>query len=111
MYAQVGEYTKWVQTLAIAEIFHILLGLNRSSLVTSVIQVSSRILLVWGVCDKFDQPKMSPGYTSMLIAWSVTEVVRYTYYVVNLLKGQSGLLTWARYVTVSDGQVDGREWG
>jgi len=36
----------------------------------------------------------------MLIAWSITEVCRYTYYVVNLSgTGSRGVLNWLRYNT------------
>lgn len=35
----------------------------------------------------------------MLIAWGVTEVCRYAYYVVNLSRATSGFLTWLRYNT------------
>ena len=34
----------------------------------------------------------------MLVAWSVTEVIRYAYFVFNLQgKGVPGVLTWLRY--------------
>lgn len=48
----------------------------------------------------FNAPKESPAYTSMVIAWSLTEVARYTYYVVNLCKKTSPMLTWLRYVAI-----------
>jgi len=94
-----GDYTKWVQTLAVLEIVHIVLGLLRSSLPTTVLQVASRLLLVWGVCDRYAAPQQSNAYTSMLVAWSITEVCRYTYYVVNLSGGSGGVLNWLRYNT------------
>jgi len=88
-----------VQTLAVLEIVHIVLGLLRSSLPTTVLQVASRLLLVWGVCDRYAAPQQSNAYTSMLVAWSITEVCRYTYYVVNLSGGSGGVLNWLRYNT------------
>jgi very-long-chain (3R)-3-hydroxyacyl-CoA dehydratase len=102
IHASVGTYTKWVQTLAILEVFHIALGLIKASLPTTVIQVSSRLLLVWGVCNQFSAPQHSAAYASMLIAWGITEVCRYTYYVVNLSSangGAGGILNWLRYNT------------
>ncbi|KAI5807049.1 tyrosine phosphatase-like protein [Geopyxis carbonaria] len=99
IHAAVGEYTKWVQTLAVLEIVHISAGLLKSSLPTTVLQVASRLLLVWGVCDRFAGSASSTAYSSMLIAWSVTEVARYSYYVVNLLRATSGVLSWLRYNT------------
>jgi very-long-chain (3R)-3-hydroxyacyl-CoA dehydratase len=52
---------------------------------TTLMQVSSRLLLVWGVVDLYpDATARSAWYSSMLIAWSVTEVIRYGYFVMNL---------------------------
>lgn len=99
VYGGVGEYTKLTQTLALLEIVHIALGLLRSSLITTVIQVASRILLVWGVANLFEAPRESLAYSTMLIAWSVTEVCRYSYYVTNIVGRTPGFLTWLRYNT------------
>ncbi|KAL0640789.1 hypothetical protein Q9L58_000096 [Maublancomyces gigas] len=99
VYASVGEYTKWTQTLALLEIVHIVLGLLRSSLPTTIVQVSSRILLVWGITNLFEAPQVSLAYSSMLVAWSVTEVYRYSYYVTNIMGRTPRFLTWLRYNT------------
>lgn len=99
VYGGVGEYTKLTQTLALLEIVHIVLGLLRSSLFTTIVQVSSRILLVWGVANLFEAPQESLAYSTMLIAWSITEVYRYSYYVTNILGRTPGFLTWLRYNT------------
>ncbi|KAL7267320.1 hypothetical protein RUND412_010099 [Rhizina undulata] len=97
--AGVGDYTRWTQTLALLEIVHIVLGLLKSSLATTVLQVSSRILLVWGIAYLFQAPQESLAYSSMLIAWSVTEVCRYSYYVTNIIGKTPGYLNWLRYNT------------
>jgi very-long-chain (3R)-3-hydroxyacyl-CoA dehydratase len=60
-------------------------------------QVASRILLVWGVVDRFPDLAKSAGYSSMLIAWSVTEVVRYSYFVFTLSGFSPAFITWLRY--------------
>lgn len=74
-------------------------GLLRSSLFTTIVQVSSRILLVWGIANLFEAPQVSLAYSSMLVAWSVTEVYRYSYYVTNILGRTPRFLTWLRYNT------------
>lgn len=119
VYAGVGEYTKWTQTLALLEIAHIALGilpriylhshscitdsvslgLLRSSLFTTIVQVSSRILLVWGIANRFEAPQTSLAYSSMLVAWSVTEVYRYSYYMTNIMGRTPRFLKWLRYNT------------
>ncbi|MCJ1442981.1 MAG: hypothetical protein MMC23_003478 [Stictis urceolatum] len=94
----VGTFARWVQTLAVLEIVHSALGLVRSPLSTTFLQVFSRILLVWGIVYPFPlQTSPSPFYSSMLIAWSVTEVVRYAFFVQNLRGTVPPALVWLRY--------------
>ncbi|KAF4121292.1 very-long-chain (3R)-3-hydroxyacyl-CoA dehydratase [Geosmithia morbida] len=97
----VGEWTKWTQTGALLEVLHSLLGIVRAPLMTTVMQVASRILLVWGVVHPFPEVALSTNfYSSMLIAWSVTEVIRYSFFAFSLSLGSTpGLLTWLRYNT------------
>ncbi|PNS19197.1 hypothetical protein CAC42_2374 [Sphaceloma murrayae] len=64
-------------------------------------QVASRIFLVWGVVHPFQADTVfSVGYSTMLLAWSITEVIRYTFFVINLSTGEvPGFLLWLRYNT------------
>jgi very-long-chain (3R)-3-hydroxyacyl-CoA dehydratase len=54
-YVVVGRAVAIVQTAAVLEILHVLSGLVRSPLPTAVIQVYSRLFLVWGVVQKYEQ--------------------------------------------------------
>ncbi len=56
MYPKTGELTKWVQTGALLEILHAVLGFVRSPVGTTATQVFSRIMLVWGVMHLFPKP-------------------------------------------------------
>lgn len=60
-------------------------------------QVASRLLLVWPVVNVFPGLAVSPAYSSMLVAWSVTEVIRYSYFAMSLSGFQP--MTWLRYNT------------
>lgn len=62
-------------------------------------QVASRILLVWGVTYPFPELAASPAYTTMLLAWSVTEVIRYSYFGMNVAASPPDALVWLRYNT------------
>lgn len=62
-------------------------------------QVSSRLLLVWGIVFRLPFLAQSPVYSSMLIAWSVTETIRYSYFVVTLSGYSPSFITWLRYNT------------
>ncbi|KAI6709512.1 hypothetical protein JHW43_007963 [Diplocarpon mali] len=104
VYPGVGRFTKWTQTLAVLEVVHAATGTS-PILNSQVLQQSannflpSRLLLVWGIIFQFPFLAKSAGYSSMLIAWSVTEVVRYSYFVFTLSGYSPGLISWLRYNT------------
>ncbi len=66
---------------------------------TTALQVASRILLVWGVVAPFPFLAKSAAYSSMLMAWSVTEVIRYSFFTLSLSGLLPGFLSWLRYNT------------
>ena len=77
-------------------------GLVRSPLPTTVLQVSSRLILVWPILTFHpSSTQQSVFYSTMLLAWSVTEVIRYSYFAISLQTGGSvpEWLTWLRYNT------------
>lgn len=93
-----SDFARWVQTGALLEIVHSLLGIVRSPIVTTVIQVSSRILLTWGVTWLFPRSGARHlAFSTMLISWSVTEIIRYSYYASTLKGSIPKWLTWLRY--------------
>ncbi|THY54954.1 PTPLA-domain-containing protein [Aureobasidium pullulans] len=115
----VGEFAKWTQTLALLEVVHAAvvltkqqtrnhvantppsLGIVRAPLFTTLMQVASRILLIWGIVTPFPNTvAFSPIYSTMLIAWSITEVIRYSYFAINLSTGSvPSFWLWLRYNT------------
>ncbi|WVQ79523.1 hypothetical protein IAT38_001622 [Cryptococcus sp. DSM 104549] len=95
-----GWWTKWTQTLAVLEVVHAGLGWVRSPVGTVASQVASRVWTVWGVVEAAPGVTHdSPLFTTMLFAWSLTEVVRYTFYALSLLSISSPALNWLRYST------------
>lgn len=54
-YARVGPQTAFVQTFAVLEVLHVLLGWVKSPLATAGMQVSSRLFLIWGVTEQFPE--------------------------------------------------------
>eukprot|EP01059_Diplonema_ambulator_P007541 TRINITY_DN17001_c0_g3_i1.p1 TRINITY_DN17001_c0_g3~~TRINITY_DN17001_c0_g3_i1.p1 ORF type:complete len:739 (+),score=296.22 TRINITY_DN17001_c0_g3_i1:48-2219(+) len=94
LWAKVGETVTSFQMLAWLEVVHALVGITRSGVMTTFIQVLSRVFVVSvmnAVPAAFEKDVM--WTRMMLFAWSLTEVVRYSYY------GpiQNKLLTWLRY--------------
>ncbi|KAF8210168.1 PTPLA-domain-containing protein [Mycena galopus ATCC 62051] len=96
-YARVGGTVAIVQTCALLEVVHALLGWVRSPLQTTAMQVASRLWIVWGIAQQFDVARTSPLYTSCVLAWSITEVVRYSFYASSLLGYESPVLLYLRY--------------
>lgn len=96
-YLRVGTITAFVQTCALLEVAHSALGWVRSPIITTVMQVASRLYAVWGVTEQFPQVCSNPLYTTMVFAWSVAEVIRYSFYAANLLGYEPYALLYSRY--------------
>ncbi|KAK6953413.1 hypothetical protein Daesc_005717 [Daldinia eschscholtzii] len=110
VYPAVGEFCKWTQTLAGMEVLHSLLGVVRAPFFTTFMQVFSRYAIVWGITGLFPELALGNGsgdayssfaYSSMLVAWGVTEVIRYSYFALSLSSGGQppSILHWLRYHT------------
>lgn len=93
----VGPVVALVQSLAILEVVHAAIGWVRSPVTTTAIQVASRLFMVWGVTERYSQAWTSPFYASMVLAWAITECVRYPFYANQLLNSEGPGLLWARY--------------
>ena len=78
-------------------LIHTQIGLVRAPVATTFLQISSRIILVWVIINPFPYLAKSAWYSSMLIAWSIIEVIRYSYFVCTLSGYNPDLLTWLRY--------------
>ncbi|KAH9818686.1 protein-tyrosine phosphatase-like protein [Melampsora americana] len=85
-----------VQSTALLEILHVALGLVRSGFLTTAMQVASRLVIVWAIIPLFPQAK-SPIYSSMVLAWSLSEIIRYGTYASSLLNYPIRPLLWLRY--------------
>jgi len=81
------------------QVIHSALGFVKSPVSTTAIQVASRLLLCWGICKQFDVPAVREHwlFTTMSVAWSITESIRYAYYGLNLVNIQPYWLLWVRY--------------
>lgn len=93
------KWTTAIQCLAVLEIVHSAIGIVRSPLMTTVMQVASRLLVVIGiwVVLPLAEGNYSPAYLTVHVAWCITEVVRYYYYALNLAGSVPAKLEWLRY--------------
>ncbi|GAB2226126.1 hypothetical protein Droror1_Dr00021918 [Drosera rotundifolia] len=86
------------QTAAILEIAHSLIGLVRSPVSATVPQIASRLFLVWGILYNIPEVRTSVLVSSLVISWSITEVIRYSFFGMKELLGITpSFLTWLRY--------------
>lgn len=85
------------QTLALLELVHSATGLVRSPLVSTTLQVFSRIGMLWAIAFPFDKVHDSSAFKLMTIAWGLVEVPRYAFYAVNLYGKVPYALKWMRY--------------
>ncbi|KAI9480483.1 MAG: tyrosine phosphatase-like protein [Benjaminiella poitrasii] len=91
---------QYVQTAALMEVVHAMLGLVRTPVMTTAMQVASRLFLVWAVNAPLPEIHAHPSFATMVLAWSVAELVRYMYYIFLLSNGGTvvpGIVAWLRY--------------
>lgn len=100
-FARTKNTTTYIQCGAIIEIFNSMFGIVRAPLFTTVAQVASRLLVVIGIFQLVPEAPAAHNtvYITLLIAWSITEVVRYFFYYCNLVlaSGAPKLLILLRY--------------
>ncbi|PRP81633.1 hypothetical protein PROFUN_01140 [Planoprotostelium fungivorum] len=96
LYPSIAEPLNIFQGAAILEVFHSLFGLVSSPILTTAIQIASRVLLI-AVAHAAPQVQSSVFITIMATSWSITEIVRYLFYVLNLYKAVPRFLLWLRY--------------
>lgn len=80
---------------------HSALSIVKSPVSSTIIQVSSRIFVVWAVLYTIGYNSSaifsSYVYVSMVVAWCITECVRYGYYLTSLMNWEIKWLLWCRY--------------
>ena len=92
---------EYCQYSAILEIIHSLLRLVRSSIFATSIQILGRIAIV--AILQYFKSSISIGYLLLSFAWSLIEIIRYSYYILCLIKIEYKSLNipyihiWCRY--------------
>ncbi|XP_076684841.1 3-hydroxyacyl-CoA dehydratase 1 isoform X2 [Andrena cerasifolii] len=101
--ANLWHSVKWpviiFQHAAFLEVMHAAIGLVKSNPALTTFQVLSRVIVVTGVllATPDNYAASSLGLPLALAAWSITEIIRYSYYFMNLIDYTPYLLTWLRY--------------
>lgn len=85
------------QTAALLEIVHSLIGLVPSGVMTTLMQVYSRVFITWAMLEFTPGVSGNLGLLLIAFAWGVTEVVRYSYYFFSLVGSVPYPIKWCRY--------------
>lgn len=97
LYDNLRWWLQVFQTAAFLEIVHAALGMVRSGLFTTLMQVFSRLFVLWGIMEGVTGVTSSTGVLLVSLAWSITEVVRYAFYFFALMGAVPYLIKWCRY--------------
>ncbi|KAI4314415.1 hypothetical protein L6164_027327 [Bauhinia variegata] len=88
----------FAQTAAFLEILHSLVGLVRSPVSATLPQISSRLYVLWGILWSFPETQTHTLVTSLLLSWSITEIIRYAFFGLKEALGFTpSWLMWLRY--------------
>lgn len=100
VYRAVERPLQLAQTAAVLEIFHGLVGLVRSPITATLPQIGSRLFVTWGILWSFPEVQTHVLVSSLVISWSITEIIRYSFFGVKELLGFApAWLLWLRYST------------
>ncbi|XP_051005816.1 very-long-chain (3R)-3-hydroxyacyl-CoA dehydratase 2 isoform X1 [Acomys russatus] len=113
LYYSIEKPLKFFQTGALLEILHCAIGIVPSSVVLTSFQVMSRVFLIWAVTHSVKErgpfqvcvnPGALPDFVQsedsvllFVIAWTITEIIRYSFYTFSLLNHLPYIIKWARY--------------
>nr|XP_022304852.1 very-long-chain (3R)-3-hydroxyacyl-CoA dehydratase 2-like isoform X1 [Crassostrea virginica] len=97
LYDEVSTFLNIFQTAAVLEILHCALGLVKSNVVLTAFQVFSRVFLTWAITYSVPSSQTSYGVFLFITAWTITEIIRYSFYFFNLLGGVPAIIVWCRY--------------
>nr|CAH0111357.1 unnamed protein product [Daphnia galeata] len=85
------------QSAAVFEIVHSATGIIPSNVGITFAQVFSRVFLLWPILYKVTETRDQFGFPLLLAAWTITEILRYLYYTLNLLSTVPAIVQWCRY--------------
>ncbi|PIA56161.1 hypothetical protein AQUCO_00700484v1 [Aquilegia coerulea] len=80
VYSAVERPLQLAQTAAVMEILHGLIGLVRSPVSATLPQIGSRLYVTWGILWSFPETQTHVLVSSLVISWSITEIIRYSFF-------------------------------
>lgn len=96
-YDAVGGPFKFIQLLQFLEVMHPLFGYTKSSMLVSLMQTGGRAFVLFCMIDAEPRMQTKPVVFYLFLIWSTVEIIRYPYYITQLLNIEISFLTWLRY--------------
>ncbi|XP_072760797.1 very-long-chain (3R)-3-hydroxyacyl-CoA dehydratase [Anoplolepis gracilipes] len=96
-YTAVGNPLKFIQLLQFLEVMHPLFGYTKSSTLVSFLQVGGKGFMLFFMIDAEPRMQTKPVIFYLFLIWSMIEIIRYPYYITQLLNIEISFLTWLRY--------------
>lgn len=97
LFYSIEKPLKFFQTGALLEVLHCAVGIVPSSVVLTGFQVMSRVFLTWAVTHSVREVQNEDSVLLFVVAWTITEIIRYSFYTFSLLNHLPYLIKWARY--------------
>lgn len=96
-YEAVGNAFKFVQLLQYLEAMHPIFGYTKGGALAPFLQVTARNFILFAMIDQESRMMIKPVVFYLFIVWSIIEVIRYPYYLTQLVNKEISILTWLRY--------------
>lgn len=96
-YDAVGNPLKFIQLLQFLEVMHPLFGYTKSSVLVSLLQTGCRAFVLFCMIEAEPRMQTKPVVFYLFVLWCTVEIVRYPYYITQLLNVEISFLTWLRY--------------
>ncbi|XP_054744235.1 very-long-chain (3R)-3-hydroxyacyl-CoA dehydratase [Anastrepha obliqua] len=96
-YESVGDAMKFCQLLQYLEVLHPIFGYTKGGALIPFFQVTGRNFILFAMLELEPRMQTKPVVFYVFGIWSCIEIVRYPYYITQILKYEIGILTWLRY--------------
>lgn len=96
-YVAIGNALKFVQILQYLEVMHPMFGYTKGSMLMPFLQISGRNFVLFVMIEAEERMQTKPVIFYLVLMWTAIELIRYPFYITQLLKRNIRLLTWLRY--------------
>ncbi|KAI9081857.1 hypothetical protein K1719_036119 [Acacia pycnantha] len=96
-YASSGKLISLLQCSAFLEVIHGAIGIVPSGVLLTLMQWGGRVHFLLAVVDKVDEVQESLSVFITFLAWSISEVIRYSHYAFNCIGSCPSWITYLRY--------------